>query len=323
MPRLAKWGALAGTLGLVGYRMWRIEPLQLDVTPDPVSTYDEALTRFAQLRDRDSQRVNPACRTRLLTHGHRTPRAVVIFHGLSNCPQQFAALADQLHVAGYNVLLSRLPRHGMERQADDLAGLTTEEMIASATVAVDIVRGLGDDVTVMGLSAGGALAVWCAQNRNDVDRIVAISPALGLVPAPTWAERLYVNAFKLLPNVFVWWDPKLKDASPGPPDAYPRIATRAIGALMRLGKLVRSQAQHVRPTVVRALFVLNPSDDVVRNAAAREVAARWRQHGVDVDVFEFPVAWNLPHDLVDPGQVDQQVDIVYPVLAALMLNDGI
>lgn len=323
MHRLAKWGGFAGALSFAGYRLGRIDALQVDVTPDPARTYDEALTRLASLRDRDDQRVNPACRTRLLTHGQRTPGAVAIFHGLSNCPQQFAELADQLYAAGYNVLLPRLPRHGLERLADDLAWLTTEEMVASAHKVVDILTGLGEDVTVMGLSAGGALAVWCAQNRTDVDRIVAISPALGLASAPSWADRLYVNAFRLLPNVFVWWDPKLKDASLGPPDAYPRIATRAIGALMRLGKLVRMQAQHVRPTVSRALFVLNPNDDVVRNTAAWEVAARWRQQGIDVTVFEFPAAWKLPHDLIDPGQVEQRVDLVYPVVAALMLNDDI
>lgn len=321
MQRMIPLATLAGAMTAISYRLWRIDTSPNAWLAEPANTYKDALDRLDRLRDLDSDRVNPACRTRLLTHGTRTARAVAIFHGLSNCPQQFAALATDLHAAGYNVLLPRLPRHGLERMTDDMAALTTSELVDSANEVVDIMQGLGDQVTVMGLSAGGALAAWCAQNRPDVDRAIAISPALGLATTPSWTDRIYANALGLLPNRFLWWDPELKDAAPGPPDAYPRIATRAVGALIRLGKIVQIQAKKAPPAIDNTLIVLNPNDDVVRNSTARAVAKDWRERGMDVTLFELPATWQLPHDLIDPGQTEQRIDIVYPVLAALTLAD--
>lgn len=320
--RFVNWMLPFGLLAYAGYRMWRIEAPATEAEGHPVYTYEDALARLESLRDQDDPRVNPACRMRLLTHGYRTNHAVAIFHGLSNCPQQFVQFADTLHAAGYNVLLPRIPYHGLDRLTEDLAELTTEELVRTASQTADILHGLGEHVTVMGLSAGGALAAWCGQNRSDVDRIVAIAPALGLVVSPTWADRILANALGLLPNKFVWWDSELKEDAPGPPHAYPRLPTRAIGALIGFGKRVQIQSRADRPAASKALIILNPNDDVVRNDTARKVVAQWRHHGMDVEIFEFPAAWNLPHDLIDPGQADQQIDIVYPVVTALVLKSG-
>ena len=46
--------------------------------------------------------------------------------------------------------------------------------------AVDIAAGLGDQVTIAGLSAGGVVAAWAAQHRRDVHRAVLIAPSLGV-----------------------------------------------------------------------------------------------------------------------------------------------
>jgi len=310
----------AAVTAYASYRTWRIDMPKVDATPDPALDYENALARLELLRDQDGPLVNPVCRTRLLTHGQRTTHAIAIFHGLSNCPQQFAQLAADLHATGYNVLLARLPGHGFERLSDEQAGMTVEGLIATANQVVDIMHGLGERVTVMGLSAGGALAAWCAQNRADVDRVVAISPALGLISTPYSADRLFTNLFGVLPNFFVWWDSELKDAVPGPPHAYPRFSSRAVSTLIRLGKIVQIQAGREPPAVDDALIILNPKDNVVRNVTARNVASDWRRHGMNVSLFEFPAEWDLPHDLIDPSHVEPRVEIVYPVLMALVLN---
>src|SRR5262249_8121960 len=49
--------------------------------------------------------------TILRVHSRRAPRAVVLFHGFTNSPRQFADLADSLFAAGDNVLVPRLPHH--------------------------------------------------------------------------------------------------------------------------------------------------------------------------------------------------------------------
>ena len=311
---------LAGAGVYVGYRLWRIEPLQIVYTSNPALDYDDAMARLAALRAREGANVNPVCRTRALTHGHRTPRAIALLHGMTTCPQQFQRLAEELHQAGYNVLLPRLPRHGLERLSTAQAGLTLEELTLMVHESVDLLHGLGEEITLMGLSAGGALTAWAAQNRSDLDRAVCISPALGFPGVPPWAARLFANGLAMMPNFFRWWDPELKEEIPNPPYAYPRIASHAVALLLRLGQLVAVQSRRRPPGAGAILVILNGNDDVVRNDSARGIVANWRRHGAQVDLFEFPADWGLPHDLIDPAQPEQQVDRVYPVLMELLMT---
>ena len=127
------------------------------------------------------QEISTACRSILLTHGQRTEKAVVLFHGYTNCPQQFRELGQILYEQGYNALIPRLPRHGLaDRKVENLSPLTAEELRECADISVDIACGLGQKAYVAGLSAGGTLSAWVAQNRGDVTRVVLIAPALGL-----------------------------------------------------------------------------------------------------------------------------------------------
>ena len=73
--------------------------------PQPAADYQSALDKFAQLRILDGDDINPVCRSRLLTHNARTARVVVLLHGVTNCPEQYAQLAPQLYSLGYNVLV--------------------------------------------------------------------------------------------------------------------------------------------------------------------------------------------------------------------------
>src|SRR6516225_4272678 len=153
----------------------------LQSKPHPASDYAEAVSRFRKMQENEGPELNPVCRSILLTHGQRTEKAVVFFHGLTNCPEQFRELGKIFYDMGYNVLIPRLPRHGMaDRQVENLSPLKAEELRDCADTSVDIICGLGREVYVAGLSAGGALAAWIAQNRGEVTRTILIAPALGL-----------------------------------------------------------------------------------------------------------------------------------------------
>jgi predicted esterase len=99
--------------------------------------------------------LHPACHTKVLTHGDRTACAVVLFHGLGTCPQQFAALAQQIYDSGANVVVVRLPYHDEADRLTDLPAQTTaEESLRAAGQMCDLVHGLGDAVAVVGFSGG-------------------------------------------------------------------------------------------------------------------------------------------------------------------------
>ncbi len=286
-----------------------------DSTPqDPASDYAGALQRMTALTALDTSRVKPACRSRLLTHGARAERAIVMFHGFTNCPAQFTKLAEAFFARGYNVLVPRFPQHGLESLAPDLGQLSPADLLTTARRSLDIAHGLASHVTVLGFSMGGGLAAWCGQNRADVDRVIMISPNIGLAAVPGWAARPSANLLSTLPNVFRWWDEEKKDARSGPPHVYPRFSSRGVGTMLRMNLAVLKQSLSAPPAVKELVVITNPCDDVVRNATTAELVRNWRNHGATVTTHEAPAEWQLIHDLMDPAQPEQQVDRVYPFL---------
>src|SRR5829696_7300656 len=115
--------AAATALAVVLAYLW-LAPLGLKPrsSPAPLRDYEAATDGVQRLVDAEGNTVNPLCHTRLLGHGTKTARAIVIFHGISNCPHQFTAIAETLYAQGYNVLLARLPRQGMADRLSDEPG---------------------------------------------------------------------------------------------------------------------------------------------------------------------------------------------------------
>ena len=292
----------------------------LDARPRPARTYAEALARIAALEARDGPDVSPDGRTRAYLHGARTARAVVLLHGLTNCPAQFDSLARLAYARGDNVLVPRLPRHGLsDRMTTAPAGLTARELCAAADEAIDAAQGLGDRVTVAGLSVGGTLAAWAGQERGDVDRVVLVAPMLGVAVARGWLGAAAARLAARLPNAFVWWDARKKQALPGPRHVYPRFATRAIAATLAVAARVRADAALRAPGARSAVLVTLDGDPAVDNAPAFALVAAWRAHGVpDLRERAFPGTLHLSHDLVDPEQVGANPGLTYPVLLAAL-----
>lgn len=316
--KIASIAALAG-LGVVAYQLLRVRMPTNDRAPRPAHTYDDALDRLKRLEKADDEGVNSRCHTQLLTHGRRTERVTVLLHGYTNCPYQFLALGEQLHTAGHNVLIPRFPRHGLAPLSDEQGKLTVEDLVGLANDAVDIAGGLGEHVTVCGLSMGGALAAWVAQNRPDVDRVVALSPALAPTAAPTGRRRMAANLLSILPNFYRWRDPANHEPPPGNEHQYPRVSSRGLAVLLRLGQIVFYEAQRGRPAVQTIVIVGNPADDVVDPEFTAQVVAAWEAHGADIETRDLPADLELIHDYIDPTQPGQQVDAVYPILTELLV----
>ncbi|MCZ7573717.1 MAG: alpha/beta fold hydrolase [Ardenticatenaceae bacterium] len=293
---------------------------KLASSPRPATSYAEAAARVEALGAADGASVNPLCRTQFLTHGRTVERAAVLLHGLTSCPRQYQALAPSCYDLGYNVLVPRLPRHGLaDRLTEDLATLTAEELLACVAEAVDIARGLADRVTVVGLSMGGVLASWVAQHREDVDRVVIVSPGFALKAVPLAATPLAWRLARWLPNRFVWWDP-VRKAEPVPPlHNYPRFATRPVAEVLRLAATIQAQARRARPAARSIIVVTNANDPVLNNASTNRLVDQWRRRGAEqIRTYEFSADLGLVHDIIDPDQVGQRTDLVYPVLLDLI-----
>jgi carboxylesterase len=285
-------------------------------------SYAEAMARIAALeRAETEQALNPKCRSFALTHGAPTARATLLIHGYTNCPQQFRAFAERLHARGQNVYAPRLPHHGLaDRLSAAHAALGRRELLAYLDDALAVARGLGDETGVLGISAGAVLAAHAAQRRADQARAVIVAPVLGTPGIADWAVTPLAAVAGLLPNQFRWWDPELRDARRGPAHAYPRFATRALAAIVGLGRGVLREAARHPPAARSVAVVINAADQAVTNPPAERLVAAWARHGANLRTHRFGAELGLIHDLIDPDQERQQIALVYPVL--LDLADG-
>jgi len=281
--------------------------------PDPARSYREALARARVMVAEDSTIAAAGGESILLTHADRAPRAVVLFHGFTDSPRQFAALADSLFAHGDNVIVPRLPHHAERgRDVGELAKLTAPELCRAADAAVDVAAGLGDSVVVMGLSVGGTMAVWAAEHRREVRRAVVIAPAFEMGHVPSMLERPILNLGSHIPN---WTRRAAADSER--PDRDPGFATHGLAQVLRLGMAVRRDAERFPPVRAEVLFLVNANDRTVKTEPVLDLARRWNARSVPVSVYEFPDSLQLPHNVVDPMQGRPNAAIVYPPLEAL------
>jgi len=291
--------------------------------PNPATSYAEALERIERLRADDTADIDPACHLCFLTHDEKMDRVIVFFHGYTACPDQFHKLGEKFHELGYNVLIPRVPLHGLKDRLTSIhAGLTTQTLVTLADETIDIAQGLGQRVSVMGLSMGGVMTAWVAQNRAGVERAMLISPALGFHVVPFILTRLIMWLNLVIPNRFGWWDPQRQAELPSPPYVYPRYATRAVAQFLRLGFAVQQQARKAPPAACSILVVTNGNDQHVNHRATTSLVKLWRKNGyTNLRTCEFTPEQELFHDFIDPAIVGEKLPLVYPVLIDLM-TDG-
>jgi carboxylesterase len=280
--------------------------------------YSEGMRIAATFQDLDGPNVNPLCRTRVYSHGRKVERSLVLLHGFTNCPQQFDALGLQFHERGWNVLIPRYPRHGYtDRLNSSISELRAEHLVALANRAAAAGAGLGERLTVAGLSLGAILTGYLAQTRQGIERAVLIAPMLGLKPIPGPVLTAMSRVAKVIPNFYMWWDNKLRDQL-GPPYGYPRFSTHAYAALFDCGRIL-VQAARARPPLARSIAVItNAGEPRLDNRFTFRLIDSWRKHGAFVETFEFAASDALTHDLIDPGNAAQKTPYVYPIVTRLI-----
>ncbi|HEY1655578.1 MAG TPA: alpha/beta fold hydrolase, partial [Candidatus Tumulicola sp.] len=283
----------------------------------PARTYDEALERARVFAELDDASILPAARTALLTHGRATPLAVVLLHGFTNNPAQYAKFAPLLHERGVNVFVPRMPEHGdRDRLTTRIASLTAQELVESAGEALDLACGLGDRVGVLGISMGATLAAYFAQYR-PLAVAVPVAPDFALLQLPYAVSRAFAQIFLWLPNFFTWWDPRERERQ-RPLTAYPRLSTRALMETLRVGDDVYAASQHRRQLAERIVTVVNRCDPAVNNDAAQHVSSAWS--GWRPAEVEYVELRHLPenHDIIDPENPSARTGLVYPRLLAAL-----
>ncbi len=249
----------------------------------------------------------------LLAHGERRPWAVVLFHGLTNHPGQYCEFAPKIHQLGANVYVPRMPYQGYaDRLTKALAKLTAQDLVDAAYDAVDVARGLGERVAVLGISAGGLQCAYLGQYRDDVDVSVPVAPDFAVLQLSRGVTMTLAWVIEHLPNMFLWWDPRIREKQ-RPKTAYPRFSTHALMQTLYIGADVFDAAKDEAPRAGRISMVVNRADPAVNNQVAKEVADAWHLRKASIEYVELR---DLPenHDVIDPDNPLAETGVVYPKL---------
>ena len=304
------WRAAVGFLGLAAFVPTSTS--SLGPRAQPATGYETAMLLANEFQRGDSSAA-PGGKSVVLVHGHRTPRAFVFFHGLTNSPRQYRQLAAAVHEGGDNVFVPRLPWHGLQGgTATNLGRITAEGLRDVADASVNIAAGLGDTVIVFGVSLGGNVAAWVAQFRT-VDRAVIVSPALGLSHVSTMVQTPMMNLTLRVPNYS-----KSDPPDTLRPDRTLGWSTKGVGEMMKLGTAVRRNADDRLPSARDIRVLANANDQTVNRSAIDELVAHWLAKGAPVTMYELSDTLKLPHDIVDPDEATGRTTISDPVILALL-----
>lgn len=309
-------------VAVIGLFMWIVlhstSFQEIESHPQPLTNFEDAVLRVQSMQEQDNNDLAlDVCITKLLHHGEQTEHVIVLLHGFTTCPEQFHQLGKQYFDAGYNVLIPRLPYHGLShRLTDALLSLNAENLAGFGDRVVDIAHGLGKKVTVIGISGTGTLVCWLAQNRADVDFVFSIAPLFGLAFVPSAFTYIFERLALRLPNFFMWWDPRTKAENPYSIFyAYPRYPSRALIEILRLGMVTRAQATKSAPRAQQIVMVINDAEPAVSNAEILKLIQKWKRHGsINLSEYHFEKDMKLPHDIITPGTPNLPIGDIHPRL---------
>lgn len=302
---------------LVGVLIIGLIPVSKEGLPsrsNPVNEYESAVAQINTILDAEKGVVKEVCYSRLMTHGQKTDRVYVLIHGMTNSPRQFVELGELLYEQGHNVFIPLVPHHGLiGADVGELKNITPEEMSAFADQILDLSAGLGAEVHVIGLSVGGTIASWSAQNQPDVTRVMLMAPMLGMGIIPNFLQLYMTNILTRVPN--------MNFVSPSEPvreHVYRGQSSRGVAEAIHYGETIFTQANATAPAVTEIIVVTNAYDHTVNNANTQALADIWETWGADITRYEFPAELGLPHSLVDVSEPDTDIDLVNTTILTLL-----
>jgi esterase/lipase len=207
----------------------------------------------------------------------KTPLSIVYIHGYSATRQETVPLSDEIAAQlGTNLFYTRLSGHG--RSSAAMAEPTVNDWLNDTMEAFEIGKRLGDKVIVIGVSTGGPLAAWLAEQPNTDDALAYILMSPNFAPRNSNAEILTLPWAKQLAPLILGneysWTPQNADHAKYWTHSYPSIS---LVTMMGLVKFVReSDLESIKKPV---LVIYSPHDQVVNST---EVERRYAQIGSQV-----------------------------------------
>ncbi len=100
----------------------------------------------------------------------------LVLHGFTGNPQALRPVAEALAAAGFTVELPLLPGHGTH--VEDMLETGWKDWSGAAAEAFAGLEKRCDELVVVGLSAGGAITCWLAEQHPAIRCIAVVNPMI-------------------------------------------------------------------------------------------------------------------------------------------------
>lgn len=179
-------------------------------------------------------------------------KGVLLIHGFTGLPAELFLLGEYLNCAGFTVLCPRLAGHGTNEL--DLMRTNKNDWFNSVLDGFFILRGVCDEIFVVGHSMGGLLALKLA-TEHKISKIITlaapifIDDGLGLKNLPP--RELCGNACTFIPRK------KLDNVPPAVNNVYDKTPLISVHELVDLIDEVRK----LLPTVKTPILIMHGEED--------------------------------------------------------------
>jgi len=192
-------GILIGVVGLAYFMGPRASEAMLDPVLPEVSSDLTALEKEIIESEKAVPNLKPDNEARIIwadtARKEKTPYAIVYIHGFGASWAEGEPVHRTLaETYGANLYLARLEDAGIS-DPDAYRNLTPESFLAGAKRALAIGKKLGDEVILIGTSAGGLLSVYLAATNPDLKGLILYAPCLDIynsalkIATGPWGEQ--------------------------------------------------------------------------------------------------------------------------------------
>ena len=163
------------------------------------------------------------------------PRAVLLLHGFGDTPQTVRDLADFLRARGLTVHAPLLPGHG--RSLREFTASRADGWVAAVRDELAALRASHDEVAIVGLSMGGALASIVAADSPELPSLVLLAPYISMPRRLRHAARTHWLWAPFLPYIAGRGERSIHDAQAREASrAYGVVTGRSLYELLRLSR---------------------------------------------------------------------------------------
>ncbi len=303
-------------LAVLGAAFWYLAPREMVQRGVAQAPDLSDLAGWLAAREAALGGITPGAEARIVWAGEEgapTDTVILYIHGFSATSEEIRPVPDRMAEAfGANLIFARLPGHG--RGGDAMAEARAGDWIDDTDTMLQLARGIGNRVVVIGTSTGATLAAWAATEpamAQDVAAIVMVSPNFVLAnPAGVLLEWPLARVWApWLVGAQRQFEPQSEAQATFWTTTYPTTATVTLGTLLR-----EARARDYSGVTIPALFLFADTDQVISAPAARDFAAAW---GGDATLI--PVA--VPADGGDPYHHVIAGDILSPALTDRVVED--